>query len=167
MSNSRVKSLAHDDDDFDDYGDFDDEYEDGNGNDLSSDDKEQMRQGTITVRAALGAASSVTDSEIQEALWHYYYDIAKSVAYLKSGQPSLVSCLEWALTSSDKQKPPPTATKKQATQNKSKSAVVCSPVEVLSGRGGHDSLRPSRFRKDADEHQDPIASVTHSNRFSV
>jgi elongation factor 1 alpha-like protein len=43
-----------------------------------------MRQGTIKVREALGPAFPSTDSEIQEALWHYYYDVGKSVSYLKS-----------------------------------------------------------------------------------
>ena len=28
------------------------------------------------------AANSVTDKQIQEALWHYYYDVEKSVAYI-------------------------------------------------------------------------------------
>ena len=84
MSNRRVKSLALEDD-FDDFDDYDEGYEDdGGGNELSPEDKEQMQQGTIKVRAALGAGFPATDSEIQEALWNYYYDIAKSVTYLKS-----------------------------------------------------------------------------------
>lgn len=42
-----------------------------------------MRVGTIAVRAELPAtASHITDKQIQEALWHYYYDIEKSVGYL-------------------------------------------------------------------------------------
>ena|SRR5690349_17687416 len=42
-----------------------------------------MRLGTIAVRDALGGdVPSVTDQEIQEALWHYYYDVEKSVNYL-------------------------------------------------------------------------------------
>jgi hypothetical protein len=42
-----------------------------------------MRLGTIEVREALPAnANNVTDTQIQEALWHYYYDIGKSVSYL-------------------------------------------------------------------------------------
>ncbi|KAK0120257.1 Hsp70 suppressor, GTPase facilitates ribosomal subunit dissociation [Cadophora gregata] len=44
-----------------------------------------MRVGTIAVRAELPAtASHITDKQIQEALWHYYYDIEKSVGYLVS-----------------------------------------------------------------------------------
>lgn len=44
---------------------------------------EQMRQGTIAVRDALGNdVPGITDKDIQEALWHYYYDLDKSVTYL-------------------------------------------------------------------------------------
>ncbi|KAK8084638.1 hypothetical protein PG997_005909 [Apiospora hydei] len=50
---------------------------------LSPEDKAQMEAGTIQVRDALGPqASKVTTAQIQEALWHYFYDIDKSVAYL-------------------------------------------------------------------------------------
>jgi len=46
---------------------------------------ENMRVGTIAVRAELPAtATHITDKQIQEALWHYYYDIEKSVGYLMS-----------------------------------------------------------------------------------
>lgn len=83
MSNRRVKSLALEDDDYDDYDDYDENYE-GGDNELSPEDKEQMRLGTIKVREGLGSAYKLSDSEIQEALWNYYYDVTKSVAYLKS-----------------------------------------------------------------------------------
>lgn len=46
---------------------------------------EQMRLGTIAVREVLPAATTqITDKEIQESLWHYYYDVEKTVAYLLS-----------------------------------------------------------------------------------
>lgn len=46
---------------------------------------ENMRVGTIAVRAELPAtATHITDKQIQEALWNYYYDIEKSVGYLKN-----------------------------------------------------------------------------------
>ena len=51
--------------------------------DLSPEDKAQLAQGTQDVKAALGPqADKVTTQQIQEALWHYYYDVDKSVAYL-------------------------------------------------------------------------------------
>ncbi|EXJ54331.1 elongation factor 1-alpha [Cladophialophora yegresii CBS 114405] len=122
MSNRRVKSLAHDEDDLDDYDDYDDDYEDGNNNDLSPEDKEQMRQGTVKVRTALGSTFPATDSEIQDALWHYYYDVAKSVAYLKN-----------------KQKPPPSASKKQVTQNKNFDAYTTSEARFSAVEFFQDS----------------------------
>jgi hypothetical protein len=42
-----------------------------------------MRVGTISVREALGDdVPGITDKDIQEALWHYFYDVEKSVNYL-------------------------------------------------------------------------------------
>ncbi len=42
-----------------------------------------MTAGTKAVREALGLdVLNVTDKEIQDALWHYYYDIAKTVSYI-------------------------------------------------------------------------------------
>lgn len=74
-------------DDFDDDG-YDDEHDENGyveegGDELSPEDQVSMAEGTAKVREALGsAASKVTLAQIQEALWHYYYDIDKSVAYL-------------------------------------------------------------------------------------
>lgn len=67
------------DDDF--YDPDEDDYEE----ELSSEDKAAMESGTIAVRKALGDdASKVTLDQIQEALWHYYYDVEKSVGYLRN-----------------------------------------------------------------------------------
>ncbi|KAM7199651.1 HBS1-like protein [Rhypophila sp. PSN 637] len=64
-------------DEYDGYSEEEDE--------LSPEDRAAMTQGTIDVRAILGPASSkVTTAQIEEALWHYYYDIEKTVAYLVS-----------------------------------------------------------------------------------
>lgn len=47
---------------------------------------EQMRIGTISVREQLPptGAAHITDRQIQDALWHYFYDVGKSVGYLVS-----------------------------------------------------------------------------------
>jgi elongation factor 1 alpha-like protein len=46
---------------------------------------EQMEAGTAEIQRILGPqAPKVTTAQIQEALWHYYYDVDKSVAYLIS-----------------------------------------------------------------------------------
>lgn len=42
-----------------------------------------MAAGTVAVRDALGSdVPDITDAEIREALWHYYYDVGKTVAWL-------------------------------------------------------------------------------------
>ena len=45
---------------------------------------EHLRQGTAQVRDVLGSQVSITDKEIQDSLWHYYYDVDKTVDYLLS-----------------------------------------------------------------------------------
>ena len=45
---------------------------------------EQMREATASVREILGPEVPVTDKEIQDSLWHYYYDVGKTVTYLLS-----------------------------------------------------------------------------------
>lgn len=66
--------------------DFDGEYEaeeEEEQNELSAEDKVQMAEGTAEVTALLGpSADKVTTQQIQDALWHYYYDIDKTVAYI-------------------------------------------------------------------------------------
>ncbi|KAH8887696.1 hypothetical protein GQ53DRAFT_290219 [Thozetella sp. PMI_491] len=63
-----------------------DEYDEGYSDDeLSPEDQALMREGTAAVQASLGAnASKVTKTQIEEALWHYYYDVDKAVTYLVS-----------------------------------------------------------------------------------
>lgn len=73
-----------------DYQNDLDEYEGGysdedEGEQLSPEDQAQMNEATTEVQRALGnEASKVTVKQIQEALWHYYYDVDKSVTYLLS-----------------------------------------------------------------------------------
>ncbi|EFY91233.1 TEF1 protein [Metarhizium acridum CQMa 102] len=69
----------YDDDDLYDGNDYEEDQEE----ELSPEDKQAMEEGTADVKKALGAnASKVTVKQIQEALWHYYYDVEKSAAYL-------------------------------------------------------------------------------------
>lgn len=78
----RTRNVGYDDDDL--YDD-DDYYEEEEAEVMSADDKEQMRISTISAREALGTSgANITDAQIQEALWHYYYDVGKSVSYLKN-----------------------------------------------------------------------------------
>lgn len=81
---SRTRNVDYDDDDA--YDDEDEYYEEAEGGDgMTAEDREQMRVGTIRVKEALGETSGfISDAQIHEALWHYYYDIEKSVIYLKN-----------------------------------------------------------------------------------
>jgi elongation factor 1 alpha-like protein len=80
---SRARNVDYDDDDT--YDDDDEYFEEESGDGMTEDDKEQMRLGTIRVREALGEfEAGVSDAQIQESLWHYYYDVAKTVSYLKN-----------------------------------------------------------------------------------
>lgn len=46
-----------------------------------------MQIGTASVRSVLGPEVLVSDKEIQDSLWHYYYDVDKTVTYLLSKPP--------------------------------------------------------------------------------
>jgi elongation factor 1 alpha-like protein len=51
---------------------------------LSLEDREQLQKSGIEVRKELGTLSDqVTEKEIQAALWQYYFDVTKSVTYIK------------------------------------------------------------------------------------
>lgn len=81
MSKSRVKSFAYEEDYDDDFAE--EEYEEA-APELTDEDREQLEQGTKKVREVLGTAVSVSDKDIQDSLWHYYYDVEKVVNYILS-----------------------------------------------------------------------------------
>jgi elongation factor 1 alpha-like protein len=84
MSRHRIKTIDFVEDDYGE-GDEDDGYEDNNI--VSPEDQEQMRVSTAEVRKLLDSEIPpvpASDQEIWEALWHYYYDVDKSVGYLRS-----------------------------------------------------------------------------------
>lgn len=45
-------------------------------------DAEHLRQGVTNVRAVLGPSVEVGDKDIEDSLWHYYFDEDKTVNYL-------------------------------------------------------------------------------------
>lgn len=50
---------------------------------VANGDVAQMEAATVEVRTSLGPqASKVTTAQIQESLWHTYYDVDKTVAFL-------------------------------------------------------------------------------------
>lgn len=76
MSRHRMKTLSYDDDDLDE-----DDYE------ADPEEQELLQQYTSEVLSQLRAGQpsvSASKEEIQEALWHYYNDVEKSVNYLRS-----------------------------------------------------------------------------------
>ncbi|GAP92487.2 putative elongation factor 1-alpha [Rosellinia necatrix] len=95
-----------------DYENDLEEY-DGTGNsdgedELSPEDRAQMTAGTVDVRATLGTDSSkVTTQQIEDALWHYYYDVEKTVAYLTSKYISPKSARQVAREKSKSGEPSP------------------------------------------------------------
>ncbi|KAF4547679.1 Elongation factor 1 alpha-like protein-like protein [Elsinoe fawcettii] len=84
----RVKNIDYDD--ADEYDDYEEEYDEAapvanaGGEELTDEDKEQLRIGTAKVRSILGDPSHISNAVVEEALWHYYYDIEKTVTYLKN-----------------------------------------------------------------------------------
>jgi elongation factor 1 alpha-like protein len=83
MSRHRIVRNLDVDRVFEDYEDEEDDLEE-EGDQLTDEDRIAMANGTQEVKAALGAdASKVTVQQIQDALWHYFYDVEKSVTYLK------------------------------------------------------------------------------------
>lgn len=81
MSRHRLYQNYDYEDELDDYdGQGNEEDEE---NELSPEDKKQMAEATAEALSVLGPQSDkVTTQQIQESLWHYYYDVDKTIAYL-------------------------------------------------------------------------------------
>ncbi|KAL9015493.1 MAG: hypothetical protein Q9185_007113 [Variospora sp. 1 TL-2023] len=76
-----IKSMDLDDelDDFDGVN-YDDDFD--ASDELTADDKVRLREGVAQVRAVLGPSISLNDKDIEDSLWHYYYDVDKTINYL-------------------------------------------------------------------------------------
>ncbi|RWQ99797.1 HBS1 N-terminus-domain-containing protein [Paecilomyces variotii] len=77
MSRHRMKTLSYDDEDLDD-----EDYESAD-----AEEQELLEQYTSEVLNQLRAgqpSASASREEVQEALWHYYNDVDKSVNYLRN-----------------------------------------------------------------------------------
>lgn len=85
VGHQRVKDIDYDDDDL--YDESEDTYaEDEAGEEgYTAEDRGNFNTLTPVVRAELEEAGlQASDREVQDALWHYYWDVAKSVGYLKN-----------------------------------------------------------------------------------
>ena len=77
MSRHRFIKNLDLDDELDDF-----EGEEDNDADYDPNEDPQMRESLAQARTVL--ESDFTDREIQESLWHTYYDVDKTVDYLLS-----------------------------------------------------------------------------------
>lgn len=84
-SHKRVKDIDYDEDDL--YSGDEEEYDNAGGDGLTEEDKENFATLTPVVRAELDEAGlQVENKEIEDALWHYFWDVGKSVTYLKNAK---------------------------------------------------------------------------------
>ncbi|KAL5343655.1 elongation factor Tu GTP binding domain protein [Aspergillus crustosus] len=130
MSRHRVKAVSYDDDDYDDYDE--DNYE------QDPEEREILEQCTREVQdqLAVGDSSvSATREEAQEALWHYYNDIEKSVNYIRGKKTKEV----------EKKKVPNTAAKVKG----STVLVYPIPITTSSSHCAHAPLSAAEFFRDA------------------
>lgn len=105
-----------------------DDYEEGAEEELSAEDQAIMEKGTADVKKSLGPnAGKVTVKQIQEALWHYFYDVEKSVAYLSK---TFIT-------------PPPKATPKKVPEGKLNGFSFSSPLGLFVRSTGADTGMPS------------------------
>ncbi len=65
-----------------DADDIDDNYYDPN--DAADVEDPQMDESVVAARKRLGDGFS--DQEIRDSLWHYYYDVDKTVSWLQSNE---------------------------------------------------------------------------------
>lgn len=85
-SHRRVKDIAYDEHDLYSDDDDDDMY-DGAGEEYTAEEKQNFATLTPVVRAHLEEAGlQASDRQIEDALWHYYWDVNKSVDYLTAQQ---------------------------------------------------------------------------------
>lgn len=79
----RVKRVEYDDEDL--YSEEEEEEEQAAEAEYTDEDRSNFDTLTPVVRAELQEAGlQASDREIEDALWHYYWDVGKSVAYLKN-----------------------------------------------------------------------------------
>lgn len=76
MSKHRMKNVSYDEDDLDDEYDSLDPEQEEYLEECTTEVSNQLRSGEPSIMA--------TRAEVQEALWHYYNDVEKSVNYLRN-----------------------------------------------------------------------------------
>lgn len=79
----RNKNIDYDEDDL--YSEEEEDFGEDEGH--TQEDKDNFATLTPVVRAELDEAGiPATTQQIEDALWHYFWDVGKSVAYLKNSR---------------------------------------------------------------------------------
>ena len=80
-----MKDIDYDEDDL--YSGDEEDYDNAGGDSLTDKDRENFSTLTPVVRAELDEAClQVETKEIEDALWYYFWDVGKSVTYLKNAK---------------------------------------------------------------------------------
>ncbi|KAL8672414.1 MAG: hypothetical protein Q9168_003121 [Polycauliona sp. 1 TL-2023] len=76
MSRHKLVKTMNLDDELDDFdgADFEDDYDES--------EESRLQRGVEEVRTILGPSVNVSAKSIEDSLWHYYYDVTKTVNYL-------------------------------------------------------------------------------------
>ncbi|KAL8813496.1 MAG: hypothetical protein Q9200_000231 [Gallowayella weberi] len=80
MSRHKLVKTMNLDDELDDFdgADYNDDYE--------ATEESRLQDGVRDIRAILGSSIKISDQDIEDSLWHYYYDVSKTVNYFLQQQ---------------------------------------------------------------------------------
>lgn len=87
------------------------------------------------MRQALNPSSEISNKEIEEALWYYYYDIPKTVAYLHS-MPNISRSRKISADGSWEKYDPQETIKKQKQPSKFDEAAKAAQSKPLGVKNG-------------------------------
>nr|POE53510.1 hypothetical protein CFP56_28732 [Quercus suber] len=130
----RVKNVDYDEDDL--YDEEDGEEYGAETEEYTTEDKQNFASLTPVVRAELEESGlQASDKEIQDSLWHYYWDVAKSANYLKTSKTPKTS--QQATVKKEKAK----SKFDQAAESSAKKAGECMLWDhVIAGRAAGPGL---------------------------
>jgi elongation factor 1 alpha-like protein len=119
------RAPEFDDDDLD----YDEGFEDaGEEEEMSAEDRAAMDQAKAQVSTVMGADyRKLTTKDVEDTLWHYFYDIEKSVAYLRK-----------TYLAAPAPKPAPKAAPKKAPEGTSRELSFFASIRNLGEGSGAD-----------------------------
>ncbi|KAL8969217.1 MAG: hypothetical protein Q9183_002103 [Haloplaca sp. 2 TL-2023] len=82
MSRNKSLKTIDLDDELDDYDgtEYDEDYDPAD--EVTAEERARLQEGVGRVRFVLGPSVHVDDKDIEDSLWHYYYDVDKTVNYI-------------------------------------------------------------------------------------